>query len=940
MNSCLVTFLKLLSLLSVLSFLFIGCSNSKLRPNNLRCEYLKNPIGIDVVNPRLSWELAKTGHAENNIEQTAYQIQISSDKEYLLEGKADIWDSGFVSSDQSIQISCKGMNFRSGTKYFWRVRIKDQEGKLSGWSTMAYWETGLLQSEAWQAKWIGDTPQEIPADLYQSPKIPPSPLFRKVVDIKKNIQEAKVYISSLGYYELSLNGDKVGNQVLAPEWTDFKSKVQYQTYDISSALRIGKNVFGVMLADGWYAGRIGPVKWRQDYPRRGAYGSLDRKFITQLEINYSDGSKEMIISNDTWKRNPDGFIRSADNFLGECIDFRKYDPNWNNIEYDDSNWKNAVIYDNISVLLKAQMNEPIKKLLEIAPKSITEPVKGSYIFDMGQNMVGWVRLTLREPQGQKIVVRHGEMLDEKGRLYTENLDSASQTDTIICDGKEHIYEPRFTYHGFRFVEVTGFTEKPSLNKLKGIHIASASPLVGKFHCSDSMLNQLWNNILWTQRNNMISVPTDCPQRDERMGWMGDAQVFAQTAIYNLDMAAFFSKWVADIRDAQDSDGRYPDFAPHPHNIPEMPFMNAPGWADAGVIVPWRLYQNYDDMRVIEDHYASVKKFVDFLWSKNENLIWKNEIGHMYGDWLNGNTIVSDNYPNTGGKVPDDVFATAFFYNSAITLAKMAGLLEKHAQQKKYSNLAEDIKQAFSKEFVDESGHIKGNTQAGYAMALSFSLLSPELEKKAVEYMVEGIHAYDDRISTGFISTILMMQELSKRGYNDLAYKLAQSKRFPSWGYTIEQGATTIWERWDGFVKGRGFQNPGMNSFDHYAIGAIGEWLYSTMLGINFDENIPGFKHIILSPKPGGTVSFAEGSYHSISGIITSKWEKKGQEIHYYFSVPQNTWATIKLVKNQGSTIVNANKNDVEFIESEEYGVNYWIAKTGSGYYHIIVNLSA
>jgi alpha-L-rhamnosidase len=450
-----------------------------------------------------------------------------------------------------------------------------------------------------------------------------------------------------------------------------------------------------------------------------------------------------------------------------------------------------------------------------------------------------------------------------------------------------------------------------------------------------MLNQLWNNILWTQRNNMISVPTDCPQRDERMGWMGDAQVFAQTAIYNLDMAAFLSKWVKDIRDAQDEEGRYPDFAPHPHNIPEMPFMNAPAWADAGIIIPWRLYQNYGDKRIIKEHYHSAIKFVSSICKSNENLLWVNDTGNMYGDWLNGNTIISDDYPKTGGKVPDDVFATAFFYNSVRTLSKMAGVIENYSDQKKYLDLAAGIKRKFSEEFVDAAGRIKGDTQAGYAMALSFGLLSPEQEAVAIKYLVECIHAYGERISTGFISTILMMQELSKRGYNDLAYKLAQSKRFPSWGYSIEQGATTIWERWDGYVKGRGFQHPGMNSFNHYAIGAVGEWFYNTVLGINLDEESPGFKHVILAPKPGGTLIFAEGSYHSINGVIKSKWEKKGTEIHYYFSIPKNTHATLKLVNNKNSIAITDTSHELDFQELKEYGVKYWLAHTGSGQYHVI-----
>ncbi len=737
-----------------------------------------------------------------------------------------------------------------------------------------------------------------------------------------------MYVTSLGDYELRLNGSKVGDHLLAPEWTDYKKRVQYQTYDVTSLLRPGENVLGAVLADGWYAGRIGPTRWDRDYPRRGPYG-LDRRLLLKLVLEKQDGSRQTVVSDGSWKIHTDGPIRSADNFLGEAYDARKELPGWDRPRFKVGGWNPVTVDSTVKVRLDAQMNEPISVITELKPKSVNEPKPGVYIFDLGQNMVGWCRIRLAGPADSVVTLRHGEMLNNDSTLYTESLAGAIQTDRYTLDGKgEREFEPHFTYHGFRYVEVTGLSSKPPLDMLTGIVIASSALPAGTIVTSDPLYNKIIQNTLWSQRGNMHSIPTDCPQRDERMGWMGDAQVFSQTSIFNLDMAAFYTKWIRDIRDAQAKNGRFPDFAPQPY-YPETKFMNAPGWADAGVIVPWRLYQNYGDTRVLEEQYVSVVRFIEHIRETNPDLVWKNDVGNRYGDWLNGNTIVSADYPKTGGNMPHDAYATAFFAHSTEVLSKMARVLGKSEDAERYERLAADIREAFVKNFVRPSGEIDGDTQAGYALALNFDLLPQAMRSDAVQRMVEAIRRYDGRMSTGFQSTLRMMTELSRFGFSDVAYALAESHRLPSWGYSIDQGATTIWERWDAYVAGRGFQDAGMNSFNHYSFGSVVEWMYRTILGINFDEQQPGYRHFIIRPVPGGSLQWARGWYHSISGTIGVDWKLSNGHFIVTLDIPPNTEATLHLPTTDAATIVES-----DFTTAKPKGVTPLSTEPGAALFRL------
>ncbi|MDR2383603.1 MAG: family 78 glycoside hydrolase catalytic domain [Prevotellaceae bacterium] len=714
--------------------------------------------------------------------------------------------------------------------------------------------------------------------------IPPSPLLRKDITVAKKIKRAFYYASALGIYEAYINGQKVGNQVFAPEFTDYDNHLQYQTCEVSDLLQNGANTLGVTLADGWYAG----ARW--SHPWRGGYGFF-RKFLGQLMIYYEDGTSEIVATDNSWKYLAQGPVTEASYFKGEIYDAKNERKGWDKPGYDDSQWIAAVAFPDEKTNLCAQMNEPIAVIKELEAVSLRKIDAEKYIFDMGQNMVGWCKIQLPYNPGKPIMLRYSEMLNSDGTLYMENMRGAKPEDVYNPDKELNVcYEPKFTYHGFRYVEVSGLTQSPQLDIVQGKVVASSSPETGSFVSSNKDLNRLWENILWTQWGNLISIPTDCPQRDEREGWMADAQIFSQTAIYNLDMAGFYTKWARDIRDSQLDDGRFPDFAPHDGKWSN--FFNAPGWADAGTVIPWRVYLNYNDTEILKQQYEAIKKFVDFNHKHNPDLVWRNIRANNYGDWLNGNTIRSNDYPKTGGKVPDDVFATGYFFYSTNILAKTAKLLGKTEDYKKYSELAASIKKVFNEKFVSADGIIEGNTQAGYALALEFGLLPEELRAKAAANMVEAIKAYDYRISTGIHSTIWLMNQLSDYGYDDIAYRLLFSRRFPSWFYSIDQGATTIWERWDGYVAGRGFQDAGMNSFNHVAIGAVGEWMYSHILGIRLDEAQPGYRHFFIKPQPGNSLEWAKGNYHAITGNIEVAWTNKDKTFTLDVNIPVNTEATI------------------------------------------------
>ncbi|MCC6444993.1 MAG: glycoside hydrolase family 78 protein [Armatimonadetes bacterium] len=851
-----------------------------LAPRQLRCEYLANPLAINTLHPRFSWEVRD---ASRGAMQSAFRVLVSGSLETLRVDRGDIWDSGKVKSGQSIQVAYEGKPLEAGNRYYWKVRTWDRAGKSSPWSRAAFFGMGLLRPGDWRALWI-EHPQEDGQAL-------PSPSMRKAFKVSGPVKRATLFASALGLYELRLNGRRVGESLLAPEWTDYRQRIQYQAYEVTSLLREGENVIGAALGEGWYAGRVGPASIVPGGPARGIYGPNPR-LLAQLVVERADGTAEIIASDVSWRVTREGPIRSTDILDGESYDATRQMPGWDRPGFDDSSWSPAKTSPLTGAKIVAQPNEPIRITRTLKPAALTEPAPGVFIFDLGQNMVGWIRMRLQGKRGTAVTFRHAEMLNPDGTLYIANLREAAQTDRYIIRGRgREVFEPHFTYHGFRYVEVAGLERRPAQDDLTGCVFHSAAPEAGRFECSSPMLNRLWENIVWTQRANLHSSPTDCPQRDERLGWMGDIQAFSQTAAFNMDMAAFFTKWVPDIRDAQAEDGRFPDFAPHPFG-PNERFSGAPAWGDAGTVVPWRAYVNYGDRRMLEEHFEAARRWVDYIRSRNPGLLWQNNRGNDYNDWLNGDTLIQQGWPITGGAVPNEILATAFFAHSAETVAKMAAAVGKEAEAEAYRTLFEAIKSAFNIAYVDAEGRVREDTQAGYALALAFNLLPESLRPAAARHMAEGIRRYGDHISTGIQTTHRLMLELTRNGYNDLAYQLINNRTFPSWGYSIENGATTVWERWDGYVAGRGFQNPGMNSFNHWALGAVGEWMYRVILGIEPDESRPGFKHFTLRPRPGGGLIWAKGQYRSIHGNIEVSWRLEKGVFSLDITIPANTTATL------------------------------------------------
>ncbi len=765
-----------------------------------------------------------------------------------------------------------------------------------------------------------------------SKRVPlPTTMLRKPFALDQQVRRAVAYITALGLYELRINGNRVGDHLLAPEWTSYHKRIQYQAHDVTYLLKEGANVIGATLGAGWYAGKIGLR------PVRAVYGSRPR-LLLRLDIELADGETKTIVSDGSWRMNDDGPIRSSDIYDGETYDARKEIPGWDGAEpsdFDDQGWRAvAVGEDPGQARLVWQPNEPIRVIQELEPMKRTEPKSGVYLYDLGQNMVGWTRIRMKGKAGTTVMIRHGEMLNEDGSLYTTNLRNAYQTDRYtLRGGEEEVFEPHFTYHGFRYVEVTGIDHPPV--ELMGRVFHSSAPDAGRFESSSERINKLMKAVLWTQRGNLHGIPTDCPQRSERLGWAGDFQIFSQTASFHMNMAAFFGKWVRDMGDDQTADGRYPDYAPSALSALGVErFHGVPGWADAVPIILWRAYVNYQDERLLEEQFDAASRWVDYMAQNNPRFLWKENRANDYGDWLSADTFIQEGWPETGGSTPKEVFATAYFAHSAQLLSKMADVLGKAEKAEFYQDLFKKIKSAFQEAYVDSNGRIEGETQGAYALALRFDLLPKQIRSKAARHMVDGFKRYHGHLSTGIQLTHRVMLELTRNGYNDEAYRLLNLRSFPSWGFMLDNGATTIWERWDGYVRGRGFQDPNMNSFNHWALGAVGEWVWRHVVGINPDPEKPAYRHFVVRPRPGGGLTWAKGEYDSIRGPIVSDWKLSEGTITLQVRVPPNTTATIWVPTSDLDSVresgrLAADGEAITFVGSDPEAAAY---RVGSGQY--------
>jgi alpha-L-rhamnosidase len=696
------------------------------------------------------------------------------------------------------------------------------------------------------------------------------------------VKRAIVHASALGCYRLLINGKPVADDYFTPGWTDYEKRIYYNTYDVTDMVRSeGPNAIGVELAAGWYAGGIA---WKLQHDN---YGDLCKAFI-QLEIEMEDGSRQMVVTDDSW-RTSYGPRLEAEFLNGSTYDARLEMPGWATSEFNDDNWSPVDVLDKVDAEFSGYPSQPVRVTEELKPIKITEPKPGVYIYDMGQNFAGFARLKVKGPAGTKVQMRFAEMLDKDGALYVQNLRRARCTDTYILKGDPsgEVWQPYFTFHGFRYIEVTGYPGTPDKESITGLAVNSDVPMTGKFVCSSPMVNRLYQNVLWTQRANFIEVPTDCPQRDERLGWTGDAQCFVYAAGFNANIGAFFTKWLDDLEDAQMANGAFTDVAPDFG----IGGGGTAGWADAGTICPMAIYELYGDSRILETHLDAMLRFLDYCKKNSKDLI---RPASGYGDWL---SIKAD--------TPKDVMGTAFFAHSAELTAKAAEILGKKDIAAQCQDLFEAVKAAFNKKFVKPDGRIHGDTQTVYVLALAFDLLPEELRPMAAKHLAADIKARDTHLSTGFNGTALLMPTLSRFGEHQLAYNLLLNDTFPSWGYSIKHGATSIWERWDGWTADKGFQSPSMNSFAHYSFGAVARWMFQTVAGI--ETELPGYKQFYLRPSVRDGLDWAEVSYDSIYGPITSEWKKSDGRLVWKVNVPANTLALATIPTTDPESITESGK---------------------------------
>lgn len=903
--------MKLLKLFTFLLFVSSSVFSQELAVYDLTCEYKTEPMGIDIPQPRLSWKIKASG---SDVMQSAYSIRVATDPKFSSSGT--VWKTGKVSSGESTLVTYEGKQLVPGKRYYWQVRIWDNKGKASGWSRTSYWETGLMNPAGWSAKWI-----ELEGDTL---RYGPAPHFRKEFSLARAVSKARVYVTSHGFFELYINGRKVGDEVLAPGWTSYGKRLQYRVYDVTSMLKNGPNCVGAVLGDGWYRGTLA---WGDNYAIYGKRLGL----LMQMRITLTDGSEYTVMTDGSWKGIVDGAIRMNDLYNGEIYDARKKLTGWNQPGYDESKWQNVMIgnypYDN----LIASEGSPIRKTGEIKPVKIFRTPKGDLVADMGQNMVGWIRLKVSGEKGTTIVLHHAEVLDKYGEFYTTNLRSAKCELKYTLEGVgTEEYEPRFTFMGFRYVKVEGFPGELAPENITGVVIHSDMKKTGHFESSEPLLNQLQHNIVWGQKGNFVDVPTDCPQRDERLGWTGDAQAFCRTAAFNFDVAPFFTKWLKDVMADQRPGGEVPHVVPDVLNPQgSVNISTSAGWGDVVTIAPWAMYTVYGDKNLLEKQYPGMKAWVEYIRKKaGDSYIWKG--GSVFGDWLFYHPPVN-NHPEPDGYTEHDFIATAFYSYSAQLLAKAAKELGKTDDETFYNDLVTRIKAAFNHEYVTPAGRVGTNSQTSYVLALMFDLLPDNLRQKAAGFLVEDIKSRSNHISSGFLGTPYICHVLTRFGYTDVAYDLLLQETYPSWLYPVTMGATTIWERWDGQKPDSTFQDPGMNSFNHYAYGAIGDWMYRVSAGL--EAASPGYRHLLIQPHPTKRMDRVHASFESLYGTVESGWERKDGKIFVKIRIPANVTATVVLpvlspekVTEKGRSLDKANFSNIKMSD------NNLVFSSGSGDY--------
>lgn len=918
---------SIISILLLTSVIFFTGFSSKanddaLHPKYLRCENLIDPLGIDVVTPRLSWY---SESKQREQKQTAYRILVSSSLEKLNADEGDLWDSKKIFSDQSINIIYNGKKLTSGMECFWKVKVWDKDSKGSEWSKAAKWSMGLLSKKDWGlASWIG-LDKAIGSDEPDSEHTKLSArMLRKEFETNKKIKRATAYICGLGLFELYINGEKIGDQVLAPALSEYPKRSFYMTFDVTKELLEGENAVGVILGNGRFFAMRHTVPIGME-----TYGFP--KMIFRLNIEYTDNTTQSIVSDTSWSITTDGPIRANNEYDGEYYDARKEMPGWDKAGFDDTEWMRAEKVADPSEKLSAQMIAPIKIMQTMKPRSVKEIRPGVYIYDMGQNMVGWVSLKVQAKRGTKVQMRFAETLKADGDLYTANLRSAEQTDIYIAKGGAlERWEPSFTYHGFRYVEMTGYPGKPDLNTIEGKVVYDDIRTIGNFSCSSDIINKIYKAAYWGIRGNYRSIPTDCPQRDERQGWLGDRSMNSYGESYIFDNDMLYANWMTDIVDAQKASGSLPDVAPAYWPI----YSDNMTWPSSLIIIPDHLYRQFGNLKVIADKYDAMKKWLFYMRDKYMKgyLLPKDQ----YGDWCMPPENLKVIHSNDPKRItPGDFIGSAYFYYCLKLMGKYAHLLNKNEDASEFGTLAGKVREAINNTYLNkDSLYYANNTVTANALALSFGIPSKEIRAKVFDNLIYVTnHVYKSHTSTGLVGGQWIMRTLTDNGRPDLALKIAENTTYPSWGYMIENGATTIWELWNGNTAA-----PDMNSGNHVMLlGDLIVWLYQDLAGIKSDLTNPGYKGIIMKPYPVGNLKFVKASYLSMYGLIKSEWHIRGRKFNWEISIPANTTATIYVPAEKESDVTESGKEaskcaGVKFVRLENGRAVYEI---GSGNYHFI-----
>lgn len=919
-------YFQLLACFVLLSFGFSSCLSapSDIETGRLTCEYIQNPLGIDSPHPRLSWTLVSSGR---NQKQSAYELIVSDNILDIHNLKGNIWSTGKITSSQTLQVKYDGSPLQSCTRYYWRVRVTNLNGKVSPWSEPASFETALLNDTPWEAKWINDG-KEVPIAAEDFYKEDPMPLFRKSFKVRKEIAAARLYITGLGYYEAFLNGEKVGDHVLSPGWTNYRKQILYSVYDVTSQIAQGDNVIGATVGNGWY--NLLPLKMWGSKIFREYVESGRPRLLAQLRIVYADGSKDMIGTDSTWQVFPGPILRNSI-YLGEHYDARRERKEWATADVMIDDAYNAKEVDTPGGRLTSQMQPSITVNEVIKPVGVREVKPGTFVFDMGQNFAGVVRIKVQGPCGTHIKLRYGEDIDEDGNINGMTTvagqikqgqggvgapEIAWQEDSYILKGEgTEIWSPRFTFHGFRYVEVIGWPGTPDLKDMDGLCLSAGVENVGTFTSSNPMLNQLYENVGRTFRSNMFSVQSDCPGR-EKLGYGGDIFCTTEAFCFNYDMANFYRKVVHDYVNDQRPMGGMTFTAPFV-GLDDLGPGDGSGSLGFQIAFPYllkQLYTFYGDKNIIGDNYAAFIRQVNFLISKADHLLYN-------GGWSDHESL---------DEKPVSFTESVFFYHHIRLAGEFAEILGKEEDAEKYQMLSSEIKTAINNAFLDvATGQYANGTQTAQAFALWHDLAPDSLKTAVLNQLRSAISERDDHLSTGIFGTKMLLDVLRENNLNNLAYQIADKRDYPGWGYMLEKGATTLWETWA--------YSDNVYSQNHPMFGSVNEWFYRSLLGINAAS--PGFERIIIKPQPPTGLSSAKGSYNSVYGPIKSEWEIKNQAFYLNVEIPVNTTAEIWLPAKDIQNVTEGGKpvqqvRDIQFLKNED---GYAVYVTGSGSYEFRSN---